>query len=182
MFLRIVPVGNIQHSILDRVRNELESNLNIKCRIMPKLSIPEESFNRWRKQYNAEMILANLSKDSAVKFIDRNIPTLMIIDADLYYGRLNFVFGLEDPSTSSSILSIARLRPEFYDERSDMNLLEERTVKEAVHEIGHHLGLRHCTNVECVMCFSPSVGDIDTKKKYFCESCKLSLMTRGISL
>lgn len=182
MFLRIVPVGSIPHNILDRVRANFENSLSIKCRIMPKLSIPEESFNRWRKQYNAEIILATLSKDSTVKFIDRSIPTLMIIDADLYYGGLNFVFGVEDPSNSSSIVSIARLRPEFYDERSDMNLLEERTVKEAVHELGHHLGLRHCVNAECVMCFSPSVGDIDVKQKYFCESCKLNLMTRGINL
>ena len=182
MFLRIVPVGSIQHSILDVVRTNFENNLNIKCRIMSKLPIPEESFNRWRKQYNAEVILASLSKDSTVKFIDRSIPTLMIIDADLYYGGLNFVFGVEDPSTSSSIVSIARLRPEFYDERANTRLLEERVVKEAMHEMGHHLGLRHCINTECVMCFSPSVGDIDIKQKYFCESCKVNLMARGISL
>ena len=82
MFLRIVPVGGISKSILDKVRNELETNLNIKCRIMPKLSIPEESFNRWRKQYNAEVVLNLLSKKSAVKFIDKNIPTFLITDVD----------------------------------------------------------------------------------------------------
>ena len=180
MLLRIVPVSNVPKGILKIVRNEVESNLNIKCRIMPNLPIPDDSFNRWRKQYNAEVILSNLSKNSSVKFIDKNILTIMITDVDIYYGRLNFVFGLEDPSTNSSIVSITRLRPEFYDEKPNMNLLSERAVKEVSHEIGHYLGLRHCPNTICVMCFSPSAGDIDAKQKYFCDNCKITLMTRGI--
>jgi archaemetzincin len=106
----------------------------------------------------------------------------MITDVDLYYGVPNFVFGLEDPATSSSIVSITRLRPEFYDEKPNIILLGERTTKEVLHEIGHYLGLNHCQNVECVMCFSPSAGDIDAKQKYFCESCKITLMTKGVSL
>lgn len=182
MFLRIVPVGGISKSILDKVRNELETNLNIKCRIMPKLSIPEESFNRWRKQYNAEVVLNLLSKKSAVKFIDKNIPTFLITDVDLYYGGLNFVFVLEDPTKSSAIVSITRLRPEFYDEKTNLNLLEERIVKEVIHGMGHYFGLGHCPNNWCVMCFSPSVNDVDIKQKYFCENCKIKLITRGISL
>jgi archaemetzincin len=182
MFLRIVPVSNVPQGILDKVRNDLEANLNIKCRIMPKLSIPEDAFNRWRKQYNAETILNMLSEKSAVKFIDKNIPTLLITDVDLYYGGLNFVFGLEYPAKSSAIVSITRLRPEFYDERANLNLLGERTVKEVIHEIGHYLGLGHCHNTWCVMCFSPSVNDIDIKQKYFCENCRIKLMTRGINI
>ncbi len=182
MFLRLVPVSNVPQGILDKVRSDLESNLNIKCRIMPRLQIPEGSFNRWRKQYNAETILNMLSEKSAVKFIDKNIPTLLITDVDLYYGGLNFVFSLEYPAKSSAIVSITRMRPEFYDERANMNLLGERAVKEVMHEIGHHLGLGHCYNTWCVMCFSPSVNDIDIKQKYFCENCKIKLMTKGISI
>lgn len=181
MFLRIVPVSSVPQGILERVRSELEA-MSIKCRVMERLSIPEDSYNQWRRQYNAETILKNLSNESAVKFIDKSIPTLIITDVDLYYGGLNFVFGLEDPSTNCSIVSITRLRPEFYDERPNLLLLGERTTKEVMHEIGHYLGLSHCSNPECVMCFSPSVGDVDTKQKYFCENCKINLMTKGVSL
>ncbi|MFH0929592.1 MAG: archaemetzincin family Zn-dependent metalloprotease [Candidatus Aenigmatarchaeota archaeon] len=182
MFLRIVPVSIIPQRVLDMVQSEIETVLRIKCRIMPKLAIPEDSFNRWRKQHNAGTILTKLSSESAVKFIDKSIPTVMLIDSDLYYEGLNFVFSLENPTISCFIVSIARMRPEFYDEKPDINLLAERATKEVIHEIGHHLGLRHCTNMECVMCFSPSVGDIDAKQKYFCESCKISLMTMGVRL
>lgn len=181
MFLRIVPVGEVSEGILNTVKDELE-NLNIKCRVMSKIDIPKESYNQWRKQYNAELVMSSLSKISEVKFIDKSIPTLLLTDYDLYYSGLNFIFGLEEPTKSCAIVSMARLKPEFYDERPARGLLEERTVKEVIHELGHYLGLEHCTNNKCVMNFSPSVFDVDKKQKDFCDNCKLTLMTRGISI
>ncbi len=182
MFLRIVPVGNLSKGFLEKIREEVEVNLNIKCRIMPALKIPKDAYNHWRKQYNAEIVMEILSKKSEVKFIDKNIPTLMITDEDLYYNGLNFIFGLEDPTKSAAIVSIARLKPEFYGERPNPELLKERTVKEVIHEIGHYLGLGHCKNKSCVMCFSPSVYDVDKKGKQFCNECKIKMMTIGVSL
>lgn len=181
MFLRIVPVGEVSEGILNLVKDELE-NLSIKSRVMPKVDIPKEAYNQWRKQYNAEVIMNMLSKVSEVKFIDKSIPTLLITDFDLYYSGLNFIFGLEDPARSCAIVSLARLKPEFYDERPARGLLEERIIKEVMHELGHYVGLDHCYNNKCVMSFSPSVFDVDKKQKEFCDDCKVRLMTRGINL
>jgi archaemetzincin len=181
MFLRIVPVGEFSEGILNAVKGELE-DLNIKSRIMTKVYIPKESYNQWRKQYNAEMVMSILSVASEAKFIDKSIPTLLLTDADLYYNGLNFIFSLEDPAKSCAVVSLARMRPEFYDERPARGLLEDRTVKEVVHVLGHYLGLDHCFNIRCVMNFSPSVFDVDKKQKDFCEECKIKMMTRGINL
>jgi len=181
MFLRIVPVGDFPEDILSLVKDELE-NLNIKCRIMNKIPIPKESYNQWRKQYNAEVVMNMLSNTSEVKFIDKSIPMLLLTDSDLYYSGLNFIFGLEDPTKSCAIVSLARLKPEFYDQKPARGLLEERVVKEVIHEIGHYIGLDHCSNSKCVMSFSPSAFDVDKKEKEFCENCKLIKMTRGINL
>ena len=74
------------------------------------------------------------------------------------------------------------MRPEFYDERANINILSERASKEVIHEIGHYFGMNHCYNTWCVMCFSPSVGDIDVKEKYFCDDCKIKLMAKGINI
>ena len=180
MFLRIVPVGSMPKEILEVIINEL-GDTNIKCRVMTKVDLPQEAFNQWRKQYNAEVIMNYLSSSSEVKFIDSNIPTLLLTEADLYYGGLNFVFGLEDPRKSCAIVSLSRLKPEFYDEKPNRKLLEERVVKEVMHEVGHYLGLDHCMNTGCVMNFSPSVYDVDKKQKNFCENCKIRLMTRGVN-
>lgn len=180
MFLRIVPVGNMPKEILDVIVNEL-GDLNIKCRVMSKIDIPQEAFNQWRRQYNAEVIMNHLSSSSETKFIDKSIPSLLITESDLYYSGLNFVFGLEDPAKNCAIVSLARLKTEFYDEKPDKSLLKERVVKEVIHEIGHYLGLDHCMSLGCVMNFSPSVYDVDKKQKNFCDRCKITLMTRGIN-
>jgi predicted Zn-dependent protease len=63
----------------------------------------------------------------------------------------------------NAVISIARLKGA---------LLEERTIKEAVHELGHVFLLRHCPTPECVMHFSNSLQDTDYKSKEFCPECR----------
>ena len=44
-------------------------------------------------------------------------------------------------------------------------------VTEAVHELGHALGLPHCEYPGCVMYFSNWIGDTDRKGPKFCYRC-----------
>ncbi|MFN3466335.1 MAG: archemetzincin, partial [Candidatus Brocadiales bacterium] len=66
---------------------------------------------------------------------------------------------------------LCRLRQEFYGRPVDLTLLKERMVKEAVHEIGHVWGMRHCPDPCCVMFFSNSLADTDRKSDTFCKNC-----------
>lgn len=182
MLVRVIPVGRPPATILEAVMKELPQYSGVRVRILPSLPVPKETFNQWRKQYNAEQMMSILCKTQVAKFIDREVPTLFITDEDIYYDGLNFVFGVEDPVLSASIVSIARLRPEFYDQRPDHALVIERTVKETLHEVGHQLGMDHCPRPFCVMAFSPSVGDVDSKKKDFCNDCKIRAAMKGISI
>ncbi len=182
MLIRVVPVGNPPEKILEILCSQLERLLRLKCRLLGRIDIPQDAHNHWRKQYNAEMIMQDVSNIPEVKFIDKEVPTLMITDQDIYFKGLNFVFGVEDPVNSCCIVSLARLRPEFYDQRPDEGLVTERLIKKAMHEIGHLKGLDHCPLRTCIMSYSPSVADIDTKKKEYCNSCKVKIMTKGINL
>lgn len=182
MLVRLIPVGSPPAQVLSAIAEQLPQLMGARVRLLTGLPMPAEAYNHFRRQHNAEKILEMLGRVQVAKFIDKDVPTLFVTDADLYFGGMNFVFGLEDPAASSAIISIARLRPEFYDQRANMAILTERAVKEAVHEIGHHLGLGHCEHRMCVMCFSPSASDVDTKDKDFCKGCKIKLATKGVHI
>jgi archaemetzincin len=100
-------------------------------------------------------------------YLDR---VLGVTDVDLYAPSLNFVFGEAECPGDVALVSLFRLDPKFYDQKDDL-LLSQRTLKEAVHELGHTFGLRHCGSLDCVMFFSNSIYDTDRKQERFCTSC-----------
>ncbi len=182
MFVRVVPLGIVHEKVLDSVCLALRETFGAKCKHFTGVPLPEGSMNRWRKQHDAEFILDKIKDDPSVKFIDTSIPTLILTEEDLYYKAMNFIFGIEEPDRGICLISLKRLRPEFYDQKNNPIVLAERIEKEAIHSIGHYLGLKHCRYGWCVMYPSGSVNDIDKKKKQFCNNCELKLTMKGTKL
>ena len=60
----------------------------------------------------------------------------------------------------------------FYSGIANKNLLLERTIKEALHELGHNYGLRHCIDWDCVMHASNGIEEVDIKEITYCNKCK----------
>ncbi len=182
MFVRVVPVGRISGKLVSEVCSEVEGLMNVRFKALAGIETPSIAWNHMRRQYDAGKIINILSKNSEAVFIGKDMPTLGITEDDVYYNGLNFVFGIEEPQTSCLLVSIARLKPEFYKERPNSMVLKDRTVKEVIHEIGHHIGLDHCIHPFCVMSFSPSARDVDAKQKDFCKSCRIKLAIRGVNI
>jgi archaemetzincin len=130
------------------------------------LEVPKESWNGKREQYLADLILNSIPKP------EPGNRYLGVLDLDIYAFGLNFVFGEADSIAKKALISTAKLKPEFYGLPPDENLLFERTLKEAVHEIGHTCSLRHCPNRCCVMHYSNSLSDTDIKEWKFCAICR----------
>jgi len=111
-----------------------------------------QAYNPQRDQYNAEILLKYLISNK------KRALALWVIPIDLYTQGMNFIFGLA-LHLQGAVLSTFRLSK------------KELKEKEAIHEIGHVLGINHCTN-SCVMQYSNSLWEAKMKPLYLCEKCK----------
>lgn len=172
MILEIVTVGEIPKEFIQKLAWEIKitySSIIEKCIIGPDIGVPPLAYNKTRRQYDADMIL-----DRVLYRILEDCKVLVVLDVDLYTPShdLNFIFGQAQLGGMVALVSIHRLNPKFYREKDDDRLFLERIIKEAVHEVGHALGLGHCINTACVMCFSNNISDVDRKGASPCEICQ----------
>ncbi|MCK4295622.1 MAG: archaemetzincin family Zn-dependent metalloprotease [Candidatus Marinimicrobia bacterium] len=168
--ISLVPLGQIDQQFLEKLGLYLEDISPANVQISSPLPIPKKAYNSYREQYNSTAILSYLL--TQLTDYDR---LLAIAEVDLFAYGFNFVFGEADVLHRISIISLTRLNQEFYDLPEDQNMFFLRTLKEAVHELGHTYGLVHCPNPKCVMHFSNSLFDTDMKSCKFCEMCKSKL-------
>jgi archaemetzincin len=104
-----------------------------------------------------------------------------ITEGDLAIPTLTFVFGQAQLDGPVAVVSLARLRQEFYGLPADDALLRERVVKEVLHEVGHTFGLTHCQEARCVMSLATDIRMVDNKEERYCASCGVLLAHKDSS-
>ena len=127
----------------------------------------EFAFNPLRRQYHSTEILKKILRRPP----SATWKVLGVTEIDLYIPVLTFVFGEAQLADGGAVVSAHRLRQEFYGMPTDPQLLHQRLLKEALHELGHTYGLRHCPDYTCVMSASNGVERIDLKRDDFCPTC-----------
>lgn len=176
--IAVVSIGPLKLWLVEGVVefvNDYYSHLGISAGFGRELQarLFSVAFNPSRKQYLGRVFLPtllNLKERLGARAV------LGITGLDLYEKGLNFVFGLASSSLRSAIISIYRLRNEFYGLEPNENLLLERVVKEVMHELGHVFDLPHCPNNGCVMHFSTSILDTNLKDSIYCSRCEEKLI------
>ena len=165
--LELLPIGNLDDGLLLDLGPALADALRIPCEIVPGRMDPTFAFHRERRQYHSSEILHAMQ--------DIVTPTtwrvLGIAAVDLYIPILTFVFGEAQMGGPCAVVSLHRLRQEFYGLPEDRDLLSHRLRKEALHEVGHTLDLTHCDDYQCAMSPSHAVEWIDLKDDALCSSC-----------
>jgi len=174
----IVPVGDADSKVVAEIKDKLPSFLSMSSNTLvdPGKDLPESAYDSSRKQYNARVLLKEISRRVTVDTANERV--LLITDVDLYMPETDFVFGLADAKRGICVISSARLKDEFYGLKPNKRAYYNRALKEAAHELGHSWDLGHCTNPKCVMCLSNTLADIDKQRDEFCHACRDKLRLR----
>ena len=166
--ISIVPINAIDAGLLTRLALCLEERFLATAVVRATLTVPKSALNSTRGQLFFGSLVARL----AAAYETREDLVLGVTEFDLYKTSHQFVFGSSSETQRCAVVSLARLRSDYYGDQPDENALFQRLLKESVHEIGHALGLKHCYNARCAMYYSNSVFDTDNKHSHFCESCE----------
>jgi archaemetzincin len=133
------------------------------------------AFDAGRRQYASIAVLEMVNRlcpQDALRLVG-------VTERDLFIPVLTFVFGHAQLGGRAAVVSLARLRQEFYGLAPNQEIFLDRARKEALHEAGHTFGLVHCGDRSCAMALSTRVQQIDQKRAAFCPACVRQL-SKGV--
>lgn len=161
------PRGEVTLELLDELAAELARIFHVSCHVNEDRLAANFAFDSPRGQYHSTGILQRMESLSP----NPEVALLGVTSLDLYVPILTFVFGEAQLSGRCALVSTCRLHEEFYGLPPNKLLLQDRLKKEAIHELGHTLGLKHCFDWPCVMTSSHNIELIDLKDPKFCPAC-----------
>ena len=167
MAIRLVPLGALPAARLDHLAEQLGRLLGLPVDTWFETLPVDDVFDPRRDQFRSDLLLERLTRDFASE-----TRVLGVTESDLFIPVLTFVFGEAQLGGRAAVVSTFRLRNELYGLPADKGLLEDRLVKEAMHELGHTFGLLHCHNTTCVMQTSTYAEMVDLKPATFCAECQ----------
>ena len=163
-----MAIGNLDAAVLDEAKHLVEKLFACEAQRPARLEIPAGSFDARRRQHSSVEFMLSLARGgfgSAERVIG-------LTECDLFIPMLTFVFGQAQLRGRVALVSLARLRQEFYGAEPDPELLGSRLRKEIGHELGHSFGLIHCPDRGCLMSLATSIQEVDRKTDDFCQSCR----------
>lgn len=166
----------VERLAFEAVRDRMvaDSGAPVKEIVLPGV---EFAFDPGRRQFRSTDVLEMLVRHCPADAL----KLLAITERDLFVPVLTFVFGQAQLAGRVAVVSLARLRQEFYGLAPNAEVFLERAAKEALHETGHTFGLVHCADRSCAMSLATNVRHIDEKQAAWCAACAAQLQrARGI--
>ena len=169
--LYVTALGNVDEDALAAIEVCLWQSFGFEIRRSSPLDEPALAFDVQRKQHSSVLtlreVLGRIPSDA--------LKVLAVTEKDLFIPMLSFVFGQAQVNGRAAVISLARLRQEFYGLSPNRALFLARSMKEAVHEMGHTFGLTHCMDSTCPMSLSNTIAHVDRKGTELCRNCSIIL-------
>lgn len=112
----------------------------------------------------------------------RTLVTMGLTMLDLRLDT-GWVYGCAMPNESSGVFSLARFHPAFCgpdptaakSDASSTSTIVRRACKVLTHELGHLFGLKHCTDLMCLMNGANHVTELNRQPMLECPACTQKL-------
>ena len=171
-YIDIVPIGEVDETLLSFLRQSLFQTFKIQPRVRNCRFDLSSVYDPVRNQYNSSGLLLQLISEPPTE----TLKILGVTELDLFIPIFTFLFGEAQLNGVGALVSTHRLHNQFYGIPENQELLKNRLLKEAIHELGHTFGLIHCFTLKCVMRSSTYVEEIDQKSIQFCRSCEQKII------
>lgn len=169
--IAVAEAGPVEPDAVRFAAARLSSVLGLETRQLEPFPDPAYAYDTARGQYSSTLVL----RDSLARKPADAERLLVLTERDIFIPMLSFVYGQAQLGGPVALMSLARLRPEFYGMAPNRPLLLDRVGKEALHEFGHTLGLTHCDEPRCTMRLSTNIEQLDDKGNGYCGSCTILL-------
>lgn len=166
----VVRLGEIHPEQLETLGESIKDQFGAPVQIMDRPELAAEILDPVRKQCNSNLLLKRLLEicpPDALKILG-------VTHFDLFSPIFAYLFGEAQFRGRGAVISTYRLggNPAATATATDCPPLIHRLEKEAIHELGHTFGLRHCVDPDCVMHYSVGVQCADRKFAFFCPACR----------
>jgi archaemetzincin len=169
--VRFLSIGAFPRAIAEELAARVSRRIFIPCSLITSPFKDKPPLLPDREQVDADALLKRLEQEP----IEPGELLLGITMWDMGIKIFTFVFGQARRNGQAALVSLARLRPEYYGLPPDRELMMRRGVAEIVHEIGHVMGLAHCADFGCIMHFANNAETIDLRGMTFCPNCAATL-------
>ncbi len=179
----IQPLGNVSSSITDSIQASLKRIYGFNVCVLSATKLPESTFvNIKSPRYRADKLLKYLKKikpdtiDFILGITSKDISTTkrdktgQVKKPASKYSDWG-IFGLGYRPGNACVVSSFRLRS------NENGKTMERLRKVCMHELGHNLGLKHCTSgALCVMQdAAETIRTIDKVPLQLCDRCRTKI-------
>ena len=177
--IAIQPYGKFNPELIDSIKNSLQTIYKAKAYVYDPKPLPASAFTTVKTpRYRADILISLLRQDKpdSIDYIlgltradistTKRDHTGIVKKPESKYSDWG-IFGLGYRPGPSAIVSTFRIQS------TNHSRFLERLKKICVHEVGHNLGLSHCTSSNtCVMKdAAESIKTIDFVQSSLCQVC-----------